>query len=103
MTDQEVINKRRKMVKYGFVTFIANAVVSIVNPWWPQIAGIDLHFLIAIGIVLFVFVSGSAFSGSTCSSCGKKIYPFWARISGLAMFQHRTACAHCGAQLSEEA
>ncbi|MGD2117138.1 MAG: hypothetical protein PVG66_02160 [Chromatiales bacterium] len=98
MTDLEVINKRQGMLKYGYIAFGMNAVISIVSPWWPEVAGIDLHILIALGIVLFILYSGYNLSSSVCSNCGKRIFHPWARISGAMLFQHPTSCRHCGAQ-----
>ena len=99
MTEIKQIKKFRKLLKYAFVAFLVNAIASIANPWWPQIYGIDFHFIIGVGIVLFAIYSVSAHANIICSSCSKRIFPAWAQITGAMFFQNPTTCPHCSATL----
>ncbi len=103
MTNLELIEKRRKVMKYGFIAFFANAVISIINPWWPQVAGIDLHFLLAGVILLLIVYSATTLSSCICSECGKRIFPFWARVTGASIISKPVTCPHCGLSLSKVA
>ena len=102
MTDLLSINKQRKIIKYGIIVFFVNAIASVANPWWPQVFGVDLHLLIALGTLLFILYFGSKLSNSACGNCGEKIFPLWARVTGLAIFQRPLSCSHCGQTLNKE-
>jgi len=97
MNEIHDFSKWSRRARLGFGAFIINGIINVFNPWWPTIAGIDIHAMAAIIILLGIGYTYTTATGIVCNTCGVKLFPIWSRITGLSIWSTPPmSCRGCG-------